>query len=119
MTTRPLFLALALATLVGGCGQVQDAATGAASDAASQAASQVGKAAADQVKAQICTRVQDGQVSAQDKQVLSGLVSAAKAAGVPAEITTPLEQVAQSGDQAPAEAVDALKNACAAAPSSS
>lgn len=119
MTTRPLFLALALATLVVGCGQVQDAATGAASDAASQAASQVGKAAADQVKAQICTRVQDGQVSAQDKQVLSGLVSAAKAAGVPAEITTPLEQVAQSGDQAPAEAVDALKNACASAPSSS
>ena len=62
--------------------------------------------------------MQDGQVSAQDKQVLKGLVATAKAAGVPAEITTPLEQVAQSGDQVPAEAVDALKNACASAPSS-
>lgn len=102
-----------------GCGQVQDAATGAASDAASQAASQVGKAAADQVQQQVCSRVQDGQVSAQDKQVLTGLLAAAKSAGVPAEITSPLGQVAQSGDQVPAEAVDALKNACASAPSSS
>ena len=118
MTPRPLLVALALAALVAGCGQVQDAATGAASDAASQAASQVGKAAVDQVREQICSRVQDGQVSAQDKQVLAGLVGAAKAAGVPAEITTPLEQVAQSGDQAPAEAVEALQNACASAPKS-
>lgn len=118
MTPRPLLVALSLAALVAGCGQVQDAATGAASDAASQAATQVGKAAVDQVRQQICSRVQDGQVSAQDKQVLAGLVGAAKAAGVPAEITTPLEQVAQSGDQAPAEAVEALKNACASAPSS-
>ena len=118
MTPRPLLVALALATLVAGCGQVQDAATGAASDAASQAATQVGKAAVDQVRQQICSRVQDGQVSAQDKQVLKGLVAAAKAAGVPAEITAPLEQVAQSGDQVPAEAVEALKDACASAPSS-
>ena len=119
ISVRTSLVVLAVAVLATGCSQVQDAATGAASDAASQAATQVGKAAADQVKKEICSRVQDGQVSAQDKQVLSGLVSAAKTAGVPAEITTPLEQVAQSCDEAPAEAVDALKNACASAPSSS
>ncbi len=107
---------LFVACLTAGCGQVQDAATGAASDAASQAASKVGQAAADEVQLQICSRVTDGEVSDQDKQVLSGLVAAAKSAGVPAEITTPLNQVAPSGDQAPAEAVDALRQACGATP---
>lgn len=95
---------------------MQDAATGAASDAASQAASKVGQAASDEVQQQICSRVADGDISTQDKQVLSGLVAAAKSAGVPAEITTPLDQVAQSGDQAPTEAVDALRQACGATP---
>ena len=108
----------AAALLTVGCGQVQDAATAAASDAASQAASKVGDAAAAEVQQQICSRVADGQVSAQDKQVLSGLVAAARSAGVPADITTPLDQVAQSGDEAPAEAVDALSQACGATPSS-
>ncbi|WP_342755756.1 hypothetical protein [Pseudarthrobacter sp. H3Y2-7] len=46
--------------LVTGCGQVQDAVKGAASDAASQAAT----AAADAVRGQICSPLQDGQLSA-------------------------------------------------------
>lgn len=101
---------LFVACLTAGCGQVQDAA--------SRAATKVGQAAAAEVQQQICSRVADGQVSAQDKQVISGLVAAAKSAGVPAEITTPLDQVARSGDQAPAEAVDALRKACRVTPTS-
>ena len=110
--------ALVLTALLSGCSDVQDAATGAASDAASAAATAAARAAAREAQQQVCSRIQDGQVSAQDKQVLAGLVAAAKAGGVPAEITGPLDQIAQSGDQPPAEAVDALREACATAPTS-
>lgn len=109
MTRRLCTLAAVplLAVLVG-CGQAKDAAT----DAASSAVSQVGSATAAEVKRQICAPVRDGRVSAQDKRVLSGLVATAKAAGVAAEITTPLDQIAKSGDQVPAESVTALRKAC-------
>lgn len=116
MRRFPTAVAIAVLVLVGGgCSQVKDAAVG----AASQAASQAGKAAADEVKRQICATVQDGQVSAQDKQVLSGLVSAAKSAGLPVQVTAPLNQIAQSGDQVPTESVTQLRNACAPSAASS
>ena len=108
----PALIGIPFLIVVVGCGQVQDAAKGAASDAASQVAT----AAADQVKRQICSPLQDGQVSAQDKQVLSGLLSAARSAGVPTQITTPLEQIAKAGDQAPTDAVTALLGACGLTP---
>lgn len=98
---------------VAGCGQVQDAAKGAAGAAASEAAT----AAADVVRGQICSPLQDGQLSAQDKQVLSGLLSTAKAAGVPAQFITPLEEIAKAGDQVPAASVTALREACGLTPS--
>jgi hypothetical protein len=101
--------AVPLLLVLGGCGQVQDAAQQAASDAASG----VANAAADEVKKQACSLIGDGMVSVQDKQVLGGLVSAAEAAGLPAEFTSPLRQIAQAGDQVPAESVNALKDACA------
>jgi len=107
-----LVLILALPLSVGACSKVQDAASSAASDAASQGASKVTDAAKDELRRQICERVADGQVSAEDKQVLSGLVSSASSAGVPAEITTPMRQIADSGDQVPAEAVKTLNQAC-------
>ena len=105
-------LAVALPLSLGACSQIQDTATSAASTAASQAKSQVATAAKEEVRKQICQRVADGQVSAEDKQVLSGLVSGAESAGVPAEITTPLRQIADSGDKVPAEAASQLKKAC-------
>lgn len=97
---------------VTGCGQVQEAAKGVASDAVSQAAT----AAADAVRGQICSPLQDGQLSAQDQQVVSGLLSTAKAAGVPSEFTTPLEQIAKAGDQVPSASVTALLQACRITP---
>lgn len=105
---RLLLLALPLVSLLAGCSQAQEATTGAASSAASQART----AAADEVKRKICAPVQDGKISAQDKQVLTGLAATAKTAGVPAEITDPLDQIAKAGDQAPADAVTALRKAC-------
>jgi hypothetical protein len=94
--------------LLTGCGATGEAAGNAAGGAASKVAS----SAAQEVTRQICAVVQNGLVSAEDKKALAGLVSAAQSAGVPAEITTPLGQIAQSGDQVPADAVQALKDAC-------
>ena len=105
-------LGIPFLVMVAGCGQVQDAAKSAAGAAASQAAT----AAADVVRGQICSPLQDGQLSAQDTQVLSGLLSAAKAAGVPAQFVTPLEEIAKSGDQVPAASVTALREACGLTP---
>lgn len=104
LSAVPLMLALA------GCGSVQEAAETAASDAASKVAT----AAADEVTRQVCAVIQDGLVSVEDKAALGGLVAAAETAGVPAEITTPLGQIADAGDQVPAESVNALKEACPA-----
>ncbi len=110
MTRRLAVLsAVPLLLMLAGCGVVEEAAGNAASDAPSKVAT----AAADEVTKQICVVVQDGVVGVEDKKVLAGLVSAANAAGVPAEITTPLQQIADAGDQVPAESVQALKDACA------
>lgn len=97
-----------LLLLLVGCGAVEEAA----GNAASEAASKVATAAADEVTKEICALVQDGLVGVEDKRILAGLVSAASAAGVPTEITTPLNQIAEAGDEVPAESVQALKDAC-------
>lgn len=108
---RSRVVALTVLCLLGsGCSQAEDAARGAASDAASAAAG----SARDQVRQQICSRVQDGQVSAEDKQVLGGLVGAARTAGVSEQVLGPLDEVARSGDSATAQSVTALREACAA-----
>ncbi|MET3812507.1 hypothetical protein [Arthrobacter sp. UYEF3] len=101
--------AAALLITLTACGQVQQAAEKAVNDGASQVAT----AAGSELKKQACSLVADGLVSVQDKQALSGLVSGARSAGVPAEITTPLKQIADSGDQVPADSVKALREACA------
>src|SRR4029453_4064167 len=104
LSAVPLFLLLA------GCGSVEEAA----GNAASEAASKVATAAAEEVNKQICALVQGGLGSVGENEVLGGLVTAARTAGVPAEITTPLNQIAEAGDDVPAESVQALKEACSA-----
>lgn len=99
-----------LLVLLAGCGRAEEAGSSIASAAASRAA----RAAADQVRQQVCAQVQDRQLSPRARQVLGDLLPVARTAGVPADITTPLEQIAQSGDQPPVQAVDALREACAA-----
>ncbi|MEV7605640.1 hypothetical protein AB0N65_09395 [Paenarthrobacter sp. NPDC089322] len=102
--------AVPLLLMLAGCGAVEEAA----GNAASEAASKVATAAADEVTRQICAVVQDGLVSVDDKRLLGSLVDAARTAGVPSEITTPMDQIAQAGDEVPAESVQALKDACPA-----
>ena len=77
----------------------------AAEKAVSDGASQVATAAAGEVKKQACALVEDGLVSIKDKELLGGLVAGAETAGVPSDITTPLRQIAEAGDQVPAESV--------------
>ena len=108
------FLALSMLpalVLLAGCGQAEEAVQ----NAASSAASGVANAAAEQVKGQICALLEDGLVSASDKVALTGLVAGAETAGVPSEITSPLKEITQAGDQVPSESVAQLKKACAAA----
>ncbi len=99
-----------LLVLAAGCGQVQEAAQNAASSAVTEVAS----AAADQVKGQVCAVIEDGVVSVEDKKLLVGLVAGAETAGVPAEITDPMKQIAEAGEEVPAASVSELKKACAA-----
>ncbi|MDP9985820.1 hypothetical protein LFT44_00245 [Arthrobacter sp. FW306-05-C] len=106
-TTRAAALSTVLMLLTG-CGAVGEAAGTAASDAASKVAS----SAAQEINRQICAVVEDGLVSPSDRQALAGLVSAARTAGVPAEITTPLGKIAEAGDQVPEDSVRALQDAC-------
>lgn len=111
MARRPLALLLlapVAALALTACGEAEQAANDAASGVASRAAG----AAVDQVRGQVCDRVADGQVSVQDKQVLAGLVDAARSAGLPEEVAGPLDQIASSGDQVPADAVGKLTEAC-------
>jgi hypothetical protein len=94
--------------LIAGCSQAEEAVQ----NAASSAASGVANAAAEQVKGQICALLEDGVVSASDKAVLAGLVTGAETAGVPAEITNPLKEIADAGDAVPSESVKQLQEAC-------
>lgn len=94
--------------LLTGCSQVKDAASSAAGDAAGRA----GQLATDQVRSQICAPLQKQQLTAQDRQLLGGLLPAAEAAGLPAEFITPLEEIARAGDQPTAQSVTALRQAC-------
>lgn len=110
-------LALVLLT---GCSAAEDAAQDAgdavreeAEGAASEAVGSATSAAADAVRDQICGVVADADVSAQDIQVLQGLVDAADAAGLDAEVLEPARQIAEAGDTAPADATQQLTEACA------
>lgn len=114
-----VLIVLPIALFTAGCGQVEQAANDAADDALSgasqaveDAASDVAQATTGEVVKQICKPLQDGQVSAEDQQFLSGLVSSAETAGVSAEFTGPLREIAEAGDQVPAESVDALREKC-------
>jgi hypothetical protein len=113
---NPRFATIALAAVLplslGACSQMQDSASSAASTAASQVQADAERAAKDELSRQICQRVTDGKVSAQDKQALSGLVSRAETEGVPVEITTALRQIGDSSGQASIEAAAGLKKAC-------
>ena len=96
--------------LLAGCGQAEEAVQ----NAASSAASGVANAAAEQVKGQICALLEDGLVSASDKAALDRACGRRRNGRRSAEITGPLAEIAQAGDQVPSESVKQLQKACAA-----
>ncbi|MBG6180901.1 hypothetical protein [Arthrobacter sp. CAN_A1] len=104
-----ILVLLPAAVLLASCSQLEETATGIATDAASQ----VAEAAADEVRGQACLLVEDGLVSVKDQQVLTGLVTSAETAGVPADFLDPLREVAQAGDEVPQESVESLQDRCA------
>lgn len=85
----------------------------AATNAASSAAAEVASVAVEEATRQVCALVEDGVVSAQEQQLLGGLVDLAETAGLTPELVDPLRQIAAAGDQVPAASVDALAQACA------
>ncbi|GGE95749.1 hypothetical protein [Mycetocola zhadangensis] len=101
-------LAVPLLVVLAGCSSVGDAAR----DIAGEAASQAGSAAVAELQEQICTTIEDGQLSEQDKDVLAGLLTAAEAAGVPAEFLNPIDSIAGGDGQVSRETIDALLDAC-------
>ncbi|WP_336648343.1 hypothetical protein [Microbacterium sp. MMO-10] len=109
MSRRSLLPVLAIAPLLAalvGCAQLQNVADSA------------GKAATDEITRQICAPLKDGVITTQDQQALGALVTTAKAAGIGGELLTSLEEVANAGDQIPAQAVSSLLKACNITPSS-
>lgn len=110
MKHRPALLALVLtAFALSSCAQLEESASGIASDAASQFA----EATAEELRTQACRLVEDGSVSLADQQFLSDLVESAETAGLPAEFTEPLKEIAAAGDDVPADSVESLQNSCA------
>jgi hypothetical protein len=115
------YLALpALLLLATGCSAVEDTARDIASgagqsaqDAASNAVSQAAGAGRDALVRQACAPVNDGTIDPGDVTLLTGLLGAARAAGVPSEVLDPMEEIAAAGDNAPEDAVESLRDACA------
>ena len=101
-------LAVPFLIVLAGCTAVGDAAK----DIAGEAASQAGSAAASELQNQICTTIEDGQVSEQDRDVLVGLLAAAEAAGLTTDFLTPLNAITGTDGQLPSESVNALLEAC-------
>jgi hypothetical protein len=99
-----------VALLLAGCSQsdVREQAEGLASDAAASASSAAVTAARDK----LCQVVADADITPQEMQTLRGLVDAAEAAGVGDEVLDPARTIAESGDQAPADAAARLQQAC-------
>ena len=100
-------LAVPFLVVLAGCSTVGDAAR----DIAGEAASQAGSAAVAELQEQICTTIEDGTLSQQDRDVLAGLLTAAEAAGVPTEFLNPIDSIPADG-QVSKESIDALLDAC-------
>lgn len=116
LTLAPLVTAV---LLVSGCSTVDQAASNAADnlaqagkDAANQAASDIATAGKAELMRQVCKPVKDGTISASDKELISGLLSGAEAAGVRSDVVAQLREVAQTGDKVPSSVVKAMQDSC-------
>jgi hypothetical protein len=104
-------LALPLLVAVAGCSTIQDAVT----DGAKQVASSAAAVATAELTKQICAPVTDGTITAEDQQVISGLLVAAKKSGLADDLIASLEKVTAGTGVSPAD-VTSLEALCAATP---
>lgn len=102
----PLLLVAALA--LPGCSAAEEGAR----SLAGQATASASAAAISAVTDQICTVVDDGQVSEVDVTTLDGLVDAARAAGLDSDLLTAVEDVTGADGTPPESAVAQLVEAC-------
>jgi len=98
--------------MLAGCSQAEEAARGAAESVATEAASAAGEAAKDAVRQQLCRIAQDGTVSPEEATAIREAADAAERAGVPRDIVDAARAVAESGANAPQEAVRQLQQEC-------
>ncbi|MBG6084323.1 hypothetical protein [Zhihengliuella flava] len=103
-----LALTAAAALSLTACAQVQQAAE----DAANSAASTLTDAAKREALTRACAPITDGTLNADDVAVLTSLLEPAEAAGVPADLLSPLRELADAGDAAPQAAIDRAAEAC-------
>jgi len=102
--TATLFVFVSVALLSAGCSAVQDTA--------SSAANQLTDAASKEIVRQACAPVQDGTIDASELRVLTSIVKSVDGGGLPEEMVQVLNDLADSGDQAPVALQDRLKEAC-------
>ena len=93
-----------MALLSTGCAFVEDTANG--------AASQLTDAASKEIVRQACAPVQDGTIDASELRVLSSIVKSVQGGGLPQELVDVLQELANSGDQAPEALQERLVEIC-------
>ncbi len=99
-----LFAIASVTMLSAGCSIIQDTA--------SNAANQLTDAASKEIVRQACAPVQDGTIDSNEMRVLSSIVKSVEGGGLPDQMVQALNDLADSGDQAPAALQERLKNAC-------
>ncbi|MEU5836968.1 hypothetical protein ABZ820_25310 [Streptomyces diacarni] len=82
-----------MALLSTGCAFVEDTAA--------DAANQLTDAASKEIVRQACAPVQDGTIDASELRVLSSIVKSVQGGGLPQDLVDVLQELANSGDQAP------------------
>lgn len=93
-----------MALLSSGCAFVEDTAA--------DAANHLTDAASKEIVRQACAPVQDGTIDASELRVLSSIVKSVQGGGLPQELVDVLQELANSGDQAPEALQQRLVEIC-------
>lgn len=98
-----VFAITSVALLSAGCSVVEDTA--------SRASDQLTDAASKELVRQACAPIQDGTINSSELRVLSSIVGSVEG-GLPEDMVNVLNELADSGDKAPAALQDRLKTSC-------
>ncbi|MGP9529192.1 MULTISPECIES: hypothetical protein [Micrococcaceae] len=99
-----VFAITSVALLSAGCSVVEDTA--------SRASDQLTDAASKELVRQACAPIQDGTINSSELRVLSSIVGSVEGGGLPEDMVNVLNELADSGDKAPAALQDRLKTSC-------